>query len=280
MDPVTDFHVHAFPGDLAPRAVEKLQALHGGRAALDGTVGALLASMDRAGIARSVVCSIATAPKQVEPILNWSLGIRSERIEPFASVHPASEDAPAQVERVARSGLLGIKLHPQYQDFLPDEPRMWPIYDAVQRVGLILVMHCGLDLCYPPDDERAHPERVVAVIERFPAVTLVATHMGGWRRWEAALDLLAGKALHLETSYSVGVAPGGLLRQIVARHPAERIMFGTDSPWRNQLEDLARTRALFTDADLRRLVLGANATRLLDQTRQRIARSLSPSAGF
>ena len=271
MDAVTDFHVHAFPDELAGRAVEKLRAIHGGRAALDGTVGALLESMDRAGIARSVICSIATAPKQVEPILSWSLAIRSDRIEPLASVHPASDDAPAQVERIARSGLLGIKLHPQYQDFLPDERRMWPIYEAVRQCGLILTMHCGQDLCFPADDERSHPERLLAVIEGFPGLTLVATHMGGWKRWEAALALLAGRGVYLETSYSVGVAPEGLLRKIIQRHPPDRIMFGTDSPWRDQGEDLARTRALFADPDLRRGVLGANADGLLEATRRRIA---------
>ena len=60
MGGVIDFHTHAFPDALADRAMGQLQARAGIRACLDGRVGSLLASMDRAGIDRSVVCCIAT----------------------------------------------------------------------------------------------------------------------------------------------------------------------------------------------------------------------------
>ncbi|WP_211248521.1 hypothetical protein [Desulfobulbus elongatus] len=44
--------------------------------------------MARSGVERSVLCSIATRPEQFSPILDWSKAIRSERIEPFPSLHP------------------------------------------------------------------------------------------------------------------------------------------------------------------------------------------------
>ncbi|MFP4564308.1 MAG: amidohydrolase, partial [Spirochaetia bacterium] len=57
---IVDFHTHAFPDELAARAVPALEAEADIEAVLDGTVTSLLESMDRAGIERSVVASIAT----------------------------------------------------------------------------------------------------------------------------------------------------------------------------------------------------------------------------
>ena len=61
---VIDFHAHAFPDFLAARAVSHLEAMGYTSAFLDGTVAALIASMDKAAISRSVICSIATEPRQ------------------------------------------------------------------------------------------------------------------------------------------------------------------------------------------------------------------------
>jgi len=126
-----------------------------------------------------------------------------------------------------------------------------------------VVLHCGLDFNFPPDDERAHPTKVLAVHRAFPEMRLVATHMGGWRRWEAVLECLAGTDVYLETSYSVGIAPPDLLQKVIDAHAPERILFGTDSPWRDQAADLGRVRQAFPDPDVQRLVLEENAERLL-----------------
>lgn len=261
----TDFHTHAFPDDLAPNAISTLNAAvpERARAVLDGTVGALLRSMDRAGIERSVLCSIATAPKQVDAILEWSLSIRDERIVPFASVHPDCDDLPGEVRKIAESGLRGIKMHPLYQGFATDERRMWPFYEAVAEAGLILVMHSGCDIASPRDDDRASPRRLFEVHIAFPEIPIVAAHLGGWQKWEEVLEALAGTDVYLETSYTFGVGPPELVESILRRHAADRILFGSDSPWRDQKGALHITRFAIPDRRLRQKVLQGNADRLL-----------------
>ena len=263
---IVDFHAHAFPDDLAPHAIATLneRVPPGAEAVLDGTLAGLLASMDRAGIGRCVVASIATAPKQVDAILRWSLGIADGRVIPFGSVHPDCADPAADVRRIARAGLRGIKLHPLYQGFVADDRRRaWPLYAAVEEAGLVLLMHAGRDVAFPPDDDRAAPRRLLAVHRAFPAIPLVAAHMGGWRAWDEVLDLLAGTGVYLETSYSLGHCPADVLGALIERHPAERILFGTDSPWRDHAEALALVRRAWPDPRRQALVLGANAERLL-----------------
>jgi len=272
MSGITDVHTHAFPDTLARRAIE---ALEGGRgdgdkAALDGTVSGLLRSMDRAGVERSVICSIATAPKQVESILNWSLSVQSQRIVPFASVHPDTEDMAGAVRRIAESGLLGIKLHPMYQGFTLDDSRMWPCYEAVQQCGLVLTLHCGRDFAFPPEDMRARPERVLAVHRAFPDIPLIATHMGGWQMWDEVARCLAGTGVYLETSYSLDRCPDATRAAIMAEHPRDRILFGTDSPWQDQQAMVALVRETFPDAGRQRAILCDSADRLLREAAERI----------
>jgi hypothetical protein len=270
MNEVIDFHSHAFPDELAPRAVGKLREALPHPPAGDGTVGGLLASMERAGIRRSVICSIATASKQGPAILDWSLRVRSESIEPFASVHPGAEDPAAEVRRVAESGLLGLKLHPQYQDAPADDEAMRPIYREAEACGLIVVLHAGLDYAFPPEDERSHPARILEVHRAFPRLALVATHMGGWKRWAEARDLLAGTGVYLETSFTVGLVREEVFRGILERHDPARIVFGTDSPWLDQAEELERVRRALGGPELCRQVMRGNAERLLAEARDRV----------
>lgn len=68
MDKIIDFHTHAFPDKLAERAIKSLEGEGEIKAHLNGTVSALLSSMDRYGIEKSVVCSIATKPAQFDSI--------------------------------------------------------------------------------------------------------------------------------------------------------------------------------------------------------------------
>ena len=160
---IIDFHAHAFPDAVAEKAMPKLEGEANLKAALDGKVGSLLASMDRAGIAQSVVASIATKPGQFDAILRWSREIASDRLVPFPSVHPEDTDVAGRVRAIADAGFRGVKMHPYYQDFKVDEARLWPFYRAVRGEGLVLLLHTGFDIAYP-HDRVADPVRVARVV--------------------------------------------------------------------------------------------------------------------
>lgn len=262
---VIDFHTHAFPDDLAPRALEALQTPRY-RPHTDGTVSGLVRSMDEAGVDAAVVCSIATAPKQMRPILEWSAAIASERLVPFASVHPEAEDPARAVREAARAGLKGIKLHPQYQRFFVDDPRVFGIYAAAADCGLVVLLHAGYDLAFPTDP-RAQPHRIAAVARKFPGLRLVAAHLGGWKDWDAVLRHLAGTDVYLDTAFSVGGGeddvPPDLLRRLLDSHSPDRLLFGTDSPWRVPAAEVRALRALDLPPEALAKVLGGNALRLL-----------------
>jgi len=258
-----DMHVHAFPDDLAERAIAKLEAQCDWKAVADGTISALMESMDAADIDVSVVCAIATKPDQAGGIFKWCRKIRSDRIEPLPSIHPDTPGAPKWLARFAKEGFVGIKLHTMYQNFAFDEPRMYPIYDACREHGLLVAAHCGLDIAFSADDDRAAPARIRNVIDRFPGLKLLCTHMGGWRSWDEAERHVLGAEVLLETSFSLRELGRERAVSMIRRHGADRVMFGSDWPWVAQGDEIERVRRLGLDRKLTQKVLCANAAKLL-----------------
>ncbi len=259
---VIDTHTHAFPDELAPRAIPFLEQEGDVRAALDGTVGALLRSMDEAGIRQSVVASIATKPTQFRPILEWSLSIASPRIVPFASVHPDDPEAVSRIAEIAAAGLRGIKLHPYYQRFVVDEERMTPIYDAAERAGLIVLMHTGFDIAFPRD-RVADPVRTLRALERHPVLRLIASHFGAWEDWDEVERVLLGKPVYMDVSYSLPLLEPDRARSFIMSHPRDRVLFGSDSPWADQTKAVEAIRALNLPEDVEQALFFANGARLL-----------------
>lgn len=257
-----DVHAHAFPDAIAERAISELERQAPIPAVGAGTVDALLASMDAAGVDAAVVCTIATKPEQTESILRWCEKARSERIIPFASVHPDAPEADGWIGRIADAGIRGIKLHAFYQDFHIDEPRMGGIYAAAERHGLIVQFHCGEDFSFPLDD-RAGARRVARVLDEHPGLQVIAAHMGGWRMWEGAVRHLMGRAVYLETSFSLADLGADRAAEMICRHGADRVLFGTDWPWSRHEEDVARLAGLPISESQRRRIRGSNAKALL-----------------
>lgn len=225
--------------------------------------------MDRSGVTRSVVASIATKPSQFEPIRGWSRAIASTRIIPFPSVHPDDPDAVEHIRLLASDGFQGVKLHPYYQRFVVDDDRMEPLYRAMEEARLALLLHCGFDPAFPRD-RIVDPARIVRVARAFPRLPLIATHIGAWEDWDEVERHLIGHPIYVDTAHSLQFMPHERGRELLSAHPTAYILFGSDSPWSDQLEALAEIRALEMGCEWERAVLGGNAARLL---------ALSPCSG-
>jgi len=260
---IIDFHAHAFPDALAPRAMKALlEEAPGIKAYLDGTIADLLRSMDQTGIERSVICCIATRPEQFEPILRWCVEICSERLIPFPSVHPADPACVDGIRRIRAEGFAGVKLHPYYQDFFADEDRMLRLYEEAARQGLLLVMHTGFDIAFPRI-RRADPQRMLRIQDMFPDLKLITTHLGAWQQWDEVREFLLGREIYMELSFALDDLGPERAREMIMGHPDGYVLFGTDSPWTDQARTLALLEALQLPSNRLRAILSGNAARLL-----------------
>lgn len=259
-----DFHTHAFEDTLAEKALTKLVGNSGLTPALDGRVASLRASMKRAGISKAVVCPIATRPRHFEGIRAWARLLREScpELEMMLSVHPDDPDALTHLQETAGEGFKGVKFHPYYQDFAVDERRMWSLYEQIRELNLLAVFHCGFDIAFPYD-RIADPARMAKLADDFPGLKLVTTHFGGWMDWEESRRHLIGRDIYIETSMTLMELPPAVVREMAMAHPADRLLFGTDSPWTDEAEEIARWEAMGLPPDRLDALLGGNAEILL-----------------
>ena len=263
MNGIVDFHTHAFPDALAGRAMQALEKEGGIKAHLDGRVSSLLDSMDRCGIERSVICSIATKPAQFDAIITWCRVIRSERIVPFPSLHPDDPMFAERISQIKDEGFKGVKFHPYYQDFSIDDERVFPVYEKIAKENLIVLMHTGFDLAFEKI-RKADPAKIVKILETFPELKMVTTHLGAWDDWVEVERYLVGRNIYMETSFSLEYLNREKAREIILRHPAECVLFGSDSPWTDQGKTLSLLEDLALGKEREAMILGKNALTLLN----------------
>ena len=279
---VFDIHTHTFPDSIARSTIEKLQSLSHTRPFSDGTQAGLAASMAAAGVDGSLVLPVATNTRQVVHVNDSSARLNDlgpeTGIWSFGCMHPDFDGWREELARIAGLGLRGIKLHPVYQGVDFDDPRYLRILDRCGELGLIVLTHAGADVGFP-GLVHCSPEMILRAVRQVGPVHLILAHMGGWRNWDQVEALLPETNVYLDTAFSLGdITPLGdgyygpsdlpLLREaqfirMVRAFGARRVLFGTDSPWTGQREELARLRALPLTREELDDILGGNAQRLL-----------------
>lgn len=259
-----DFHTHAFPQRIAARAVEKLAHDAGGLVPqTSGTLASLKEQMRLDGVDISVVHAIATNPKQQRNVNTFAMEMdKDPAIVAFGSIHPDAPDALEELERIHAAGLKGVKLHPEYQGFYADDPKMKPLYKKISSLGLITLFHAGLDYGFPPP-YHGMPEHILRALRWFDT-PVVAAHWGGLDCAQEVLEKLCGQDIWLDLSYGYGCLPKPLAQAIVDSHTPDRMLFGSDMPWHRPSWELRLIDSLDISAADREKILFRNAQKLLN----------------
>ena len=274
---VIDFHTHTFPDAIAQRAITGMQQRSHAAAFGSGTVSGLKQAMEKAGVSRSVVLPVATNPNKLASINTVSIKAADAQLVYFGAMHPLAENWKEELDRLKAAGVPGIKIHPQYQGVDITDVRYLRILEYAAGLGLITVMHAGDEIAYP-GEVRCSPEMVGSVCRQLGNIPLVLAHMGGWKNWERVAENLADTGCYLDTAISLGqivpiddhYAPSDLpllsgeaFVSLVRSFGSQRILFGTDSPWADQKEEISKISALPLEKTDIENILYNNAARLL-----------------
>ena len=233
---VIDIHTHAWPEKVSQKARESLESYYTVKCVGDPTVATLRAFMDANGIDVSVICAVASRPEQVVSINDWLFSIADDRIKVFASLHPEFAGWKKELARI-KERASGIKFQPSFQSFYADDESVFPVYEAIEAAGLPVLFHSGDELA-PQMIIRATPKRLFAVKKRFPGMTMIAAHLGGFRQWEEVKATLLGTDIYLDTSASFGFIPDEDAKYLLKHHRQDRILFGTDFPFFDQKKEM------------------------------------------
>jgi len=260
---VIDFHTHCFPDKIARKTIEKLSFVSGGLIPqTDGTKDSLLYLMSKDGVDKSVVLSIATNANQQKKVNDFAISLKSEKIIPFGSVYPFSEDWEEELERLKENGIKGIKLHPDYQQFFVDDERIFPIYKKIEKLGFVLIFHAGEDFGFAPP-YKATPERLkkVATLIETP---VVCAHWGGLSMGEDVLKYLCDiDNCYFDTAFGYGTMPKDMAKRILDKKDIDKILFGSDCPWNSPSWDIGMIKTMELTEDEEDKIFYKNAEKLL-----------------
>ena len=232
-----DFHTHIFPEKIASKTLDFLESRCHTHPYTNGMASGLLASTREAGLEFSVVLPVVTKPSQFDSINRFAQKMQDpgKGLLSFGGIHPDNEDYKEKLRFIRDAGMKGIKLHPDYQGVMIDDIRYKRIISYATELGLIISVHAGFDPGYP---ECVHcpPRLARAVIREVQPDRLILAHMGGYRRWDEVEEYLVGEPVWFDTAVVLGEIPDDQFLRIVKNHGADRILFGTDSPWAGQKE--------------------------------------------
>ena len=276
---IVDFHAHIFPPEVCRRREEYLRRdptfreLYSNPKASLATADDLLASMDEAGIGKSVIVNFVWQDSALCRLANdyvlESAAASGGRLLPFCIVQPtAGDEARAEVERCARAGALGLgELRPDNQGFdLAASPEADLLIWAARTHGLALLFHVSEPVGHSyPGKSGLALESLYRFIEQAPGVTVIAAHWGGGLPFYGLMPRVK-KALattYFDTAASRLLYSPGVYRHVISILGVERILFGSDFPFLAQRRCLRETKRVDLDEEERRLILGGNALRLL-----------------
>ena len=218
----------------------------------------------------SVVCPVATNTRQPEKINRLSAELNERMDETkvfhFGAVHPDCENYKKIIDDIVAMELKGIKLHPDYQNTFFDDEKYMRIVDYAANKGLGIIVHAGEDVGLP-DTIHCTPDMVLNLWKHIQPDKLILAHMGGWRLWDEVEEKIIGLPVYLDTAVVLNrLFPVKLeneqFQRMVKNHGADKILYGTDSPWYNQMQALEDFENSGLSKDNKELILGENANKL------------------
>lgn len=254
---IYDAHTHIFPEKIAAKASISISDFYGGAPMYaPALLEKLLSSGKKAGTEKFLVCSSAVVPKQVFGIndfIAYSCKTNPELVG-LGSMHPDYYDIPSELERLKSLGLLGIKLHPDFQHFDIDSSKAMYMYSLCEKLGLSVLFHMG-DNRY----DYSAPKRLAAVAAKMPGLMIHAAHFGGYNAWnEAFSELSPLDNLYFDTSSSLAFIDRDTALRFIDKFGEDKFMYGTDFPMWEPKSELERLLSLGLDESVLEKILFRN----------------------
>ncbi len=210
---------------------------------VDPTGEKLIASMDEAGINKSVIFGV-----------DWAYGVTGEprvsnreqnqyaaeyarkhdgRFVPLAALDPRRPDALEQaIQAIEEWGMQGFKLMPS-AGFKPNDPLCFPLYEKCADWGVPIMFHSGgLEFNW----EYGSPNLIASAAEEFPEVKMIMAHAGleSWEQCRLACTALPNVYMDIsirQFDYQINREKFyQWLRDMIDWTGPWKILFATDAP--------------------------------------------------
>ena len=177
-----------------------------------------------------------------------------EKFVGMALLNPLKAGATDELARcVDKLGMKALKLHPYAQCYSPLLSSVQTLVEEAVKLRIPVMVHSGT----PPHTE---PLQVATLADIFPDATIIMAHAGLSETYAADARFAAKRYdnIYLETS----CLPAGYVGMAIRELGADRVMFGSDSPWNVTETELAKIRVLKLSDEDNWKVLGGTAARV------------------
>ena len=276
--PVIDIHIHIQPLEMFKPHARELMRNRRDFAEVEkytSSPAEFLKFLDAAGIERAGLINYVSPDVigftgEVNDWIARYCSADPKRLLAFGSVHPKYvSDAGAEVERLKKIGIRGLKVHPPHQLFAPNEYRngfgpLRAMYEKAEALGIPVMIHTGTSIFEGARNVYAQPILADDVGIDFPNLVVILAH-GGRPLWmeEAFFLVRRHKNMYIDIS---GIPPQRLMEYFPRiEEIADKVLFGTDWPGpgvpagRGNIE---KFRALPISAAAQQKILYDNAARL------------------
>ena len=260
---IIDTHTHIFPDKIARKATIATAEYfelpeppnhYGG-------VAELLEVLGRAGIEYAMVFSAATTEHQVEHINRYIYEETQAHscFIPCGTLHAGYENYKEELAWMRQHGIYGVKIHPEFQHFVLDDPRLFPMFEEMERTDMFLIAHMG-----DPRVNVSGPARMLPIATTFPKLRCIAAHLGNWGDWdpEKIRPLAKLPNVYTDISSSFSYAPDNpALMECMKLYDPTHVFFGSDYPIWCPQKELNKTLSLGFPQDFLEDVLFNNFAR-------------------
>jgi predicted TIM-barrel fold metal-dependent hydrolase len=210
------------------------------------------------------------------PIANEDVAAAAARhpdvLIPFGSVDPARGAAAVRAARrlVDEFGVRGFKFHPNLQAFHPNDPAVYPLYEALQELGVPALFHSGqtgIGAGMPGGGgvklKYSNPMSLDDVAADFPGLTIIIAHPSfPWQDEALAVATHKPNVFIDLSGWSPKYFPPQLV-QYANTLLKKKVLFGSDFPLISPDRWLKDFDALPLKEEVRPLILKENAIRAL-----------------
>jgi predicted TIM-barrel fold metal-dependent hydrolase len=268
-----DVHVHLEHGGPATAADHAAQKYFGKSQGESG--GEALAKYYRS---RKIGCVVFTVDERLtgRPHLSNDAIIEFARANSdiafaFASVDPTrGAPAVAEARRLVATGMIrGLKLHPPVQQFFPNDPVAYPLYEVFAEAKLPVLFHTGhsgIGTGMPGGGgirlKYGNPMNIDDVAVDFPDMPIILAHPSFPWQDEAISVCLHKRQVYIDLS---GWSPkyfSPTLVQYANTLLKNKVLFGSDYPWITPDRWLGDFETIGIRDEVRPLILKENAARL------------------
>lgn len=272
---IVDGHAHTFSSDeVSVKIIQSFNRLYEIEFENPGTgtIEDVVSNMRDIGIDYTVMANFAP-PKILHENNKWTISVSKchPNLVPLVSFHPEMEGSLAKyLESYMEEGAKGIKIHPMAQGFPPGHPRLDEVYRLCSEADFPVVFHCGR-VANARINEYADIDMILPVIEKYPGVKFVLTHMADGNAENVCKLAEDFDNVYFDTSIVItGYPPimetnkpswldDSMVVDIINSIGARRVLFGSDYPWGSPKHDLERIMKMDLDDGQKRLIFGENA---------------------